>query len=137
MTQLIGVAEVLARLETMDRKVKRDVLRKPVAAVTRSIAADVKRRIPKRTGRLRKAIGTKVTFRDGVAAGEIGARKGKGGPHLHLVEFGTVGRIQKTTGRRTGYMPARPVIRPAIAAHRHLLPVAIRNAFIAATGATK
>lgn len=38
-------------------------------------------------------------------------------PHsrlTHLIEFGTSERVQKTTGRKTGRMPARPFIRPAM-----------------------
>lgn len=132
---LEGLDAMLRRLDELDRRVRRQVLRKPIADVTRAVARDVKARLPKDTGALRKAIGTRITYRDGLAAGEIGARRGKGGPHLHLVEFGTVGRVQRSTGRRTGTMPARPTLRPALAAAARILPIAIRNAFRQATGA--
>ena len=39
-------------------------------------------------------------------------------PHAHLVEFGTVERVQKTTGRRTGRMPSKPFMRNAYMAKR-------------------
>ncbi|MDE4142328.1 HK97-gp10 family putative phage morphogenesis protein [Phaeobacter gallaeciensis] len=34
-------------------------------------------------------------------------------PHGHLYEFGTGPRVQETTGRFVGAMPARPFMRPA------------------------
>ena len=34
-------------------------------------------------------------------------------PHAHLVEFGTVERFHKTSGKSTGVMPMQPFIRPA------------------------
>ncbi|GAB5433928.1 MAG: HK97 gp10 family phage protein [Epibacterium sp.] len=38
---------------------------------------------------------------------------GDGEPHAHLYEFGTGPRVQRSTGRATGAMPARPFLRPA------------------------
>lgn len=38
---------------------------------------------------------------------------GEDAPHAHLYEFGTGPRVQSTTGRSTGAMPARPFLRPA------------------------
>ncbi|OIQ32307.1 MAG: hypothetical protein BM562_05410 [Alphaproteobacteria bacterium MedPE-SWcel] len=38
---------------------------------------------------------------------------GDGAPHAHLYEFGTGPRVQTSTGRSTGAMPARPFLRPA------------------------
>jgi len=39
-------------------------------------------------------------------------------PHAHLYEFGTGARVQKSTGKSVGVMPARPFMRPAWDAHR-------------------
>ncbi|MCG7630544.1 hypothetical protein MHM88_22310 [Epibacterium sp. MM17-32] len=38
---------------------------------------------------------------------------GEDAPHAHLYEFGTGPRVQASTGRATGAMPARPFLRPA------------------------
>ncbi|MFY1710442.1 hypothetical protein J3366_03020 [Tritonibacter mobilis] len=38
---------------------------------------------------------------------------GADAPHAHLYEFGTGPRVQSSTGRATGAMPARPFLRPA------------------------
>lgn len=133
--RVTGIKEMLAKLDTLDKKVARKVLREGVGKTARSMAKDVKRRTPARTKKLRKAIAAKTVFRDGLAIGEVGAKKGKSAPHLHLVEFGTVGRIQTTTGRRTGYMPAHPILRPALKTAAVELPKNLKAAFKKATGA--
>ena len=43
---------------------------------------------------------------------------GNGAPHAHLYEFGTGPRVQASTGRFVGAMPARPFMRPAWDANR-------------------
>lgn len=135
-TRLHGVASVLRTLDDLDKKVKRKVLRDGVGTTARGMAKDVKRRVPKRTKRLQKAIAASVKFRDGMAIGEVGARKGKAAPHLHLVEFGTAGRVQTTTGRRTGSMPATPILRPALKEAAKAFPENLVAAYRKHTGAT-
>lgn len=131
-----GLDAMLRRLDALDKKVARKVLRSAVGKTTRAVARDVKRRVSKRTGQLRKAIGQTTRFRDGHAIGEVGAKRGKGGSHLHLVEFGTVGRVQRSTGRRTGTMPAKPILRPALKTAAVDLAINLRDAFRKETGAT-
>lgn len=131
-----GVDAMLRKLDELDKKVKRKVLRDGVGKTARSMAKNVKQRVPTRTKALKKAIAAKTQFRDGMAVGEVGAKRGKSAPHLHLVEFGTVGRIQTTTGRRTGYMPAHPILRPALKTAAKELPKNLREAFRKATGAS-
>lgn len=79
----------------------------------RSPSTSVRRAATVRKGRaaLKSVRVNKASQIDGLAV--VAFRK----PHsglVHLIEFGTSERIQKSTGRRTGRMPARPFIRPAI-----------------------
>lgn len=134
--RVVGLRAMLRKLDELDKKTRRKVLRDGVGKTARSMAKDVKQRVPTRTKRLKKAIAAKTQFRDGLAIGEVGAKKGKSAPHLHLVEFGTVGRVQTSTGRRTGYMPAHPILRPALRKAARELPENLRAAFRKATGGT-
>lgn len=43
---------------------------------------------------------------------------GTDAPHAHLYEFGTVARVQTSTGKSVGVMPARPFMRPAWDTHK-------------------
>ena len=133
--RVVGINAMLRKLDELDKKVARKVLREGVGKTARSMAKNVKRRVPKRTKRLAKAIAAVVKFKDGFATGEVGAKRGKSAPHLHLVEFGSVGRVQTSTGRRTGYMPAHPILRPALKEAAKELPINLRASFRKHTGA--
>lgn len=112
---LEGVYVVLKKLEDIDKKVRRKVLRAAVTKTARLIARDTKAAIPRRTGKTRKVVAVQTQFRDGQAIGKIGAKKGSHMTRVfHLVEFGTGLRVQRKSGRRTGRMPAHPSLRPAL-----------------------
>lgn len=117
-----GLAQALRDLGN-DRTVKR-ILKKalleeaePAAQMARRLAAkdtrlmaekiNVSTTLSKRQAAQRRSpIGKKDT---GV---EVFLGAGARGP-AHLIEFGTAGRRQKKTGRYTGYVVARPFMRPA------------------------
>lgn len=134
MAEIEGLPEVLAQLDELDRKVATKVLRTATTKTARVLVKDVKRRV--KSKRIKKALKSKVRSGNRFATGDVGAKKGdKGAQLFHLWEFGTVGRVQRTTGRRTGYMPARPALRPAV---RLIAPIYRQNLvqeFRAQTGA--
>ena len=84
-------------------------------AGARVIAADARLRVPVVTGRLKRSI---------TVVGDDGLRRQGGSVRAayvvarakiaHIIEFGTVARRQRTTGRFTGSVPARPFLRPAL-----------------------
>jgi HK97 gp10 family phage protein len=137
-----AVAELLARLAGLDRKVARKALRKGLTEATRVVMWDARALVPKRTGTLRKSIGRKVWTKRGgaVIAGIIGPRKGfrvlvRGRPvnpvrYAHLVEFGrravvakkkatgaagvlSEGKGGEVFGPRVASAAPRPFMRPA------------------------
>lgn len=130
-----GLAAMTRDLNALDKKVRKKVVRAAVGKTIRAVAKDVKARVPVLHKRLRKSITTKLKYRDNFAEGIIAARKGGGGGTFHLSEFGTAGRIQKSTGRRTGSMPARPALRPAMQHAGDLLAGTLKKEFDAVTGA--
>ncbi|TNJ39251.1 hypothetical protein [Phaeobacter sp. B1627] len=52
---------------------------------------------------------------------------GADAPHAHLYEFGTGVRVQASTGRSTGAMPARPFLRPAWDAGQAVMLATLRR----------
>lgn len=110
--KLTGHRELVAKLRTMDRKMRRSIGTKAVRAGARVTARAIKAAAPVDTGAGRQAIGTKVKqYRQAMVVVAItGERKGKrrpskklpkasyGAPHLHLIEFGTGERFH--TGER-------------------------------------
>ncbi len=104
--KLSGQRELVDKLKSMDRKIKRSIATKTVRAGARVTAAAIKAAAPVDTGAGRRAIGTKVkTYKNGGATVAIvGERKGKrrskklpkaayGAPHFHLIEQGTIERF--------------------------------------------
>lgn len=75
------------------------------------IVKDARSRVPVKTGGLKKSIKARYFKKDGPAATVF--PRGKAGSARHLVEYGTGPRTQKSTGRYTGRMPAKPFMGPA------------------------
>jgi HK97 gp10 family phage protein len=112
-----GLKQLQATLRTLPRKIETGAVRSSVRAGAGEIRDEVKRHAEyksikkaiavqprkKRGGRFRATVGIRTTGRNRA-------------PHAHLIEFGTKERVQKTTGRRTGRMPARPYFEPAVEA---------------------
>lgn len=107
-----GEKQLFSRLNSLDRKTKRRIATKAIRAGAKIQVKALRSATPKDSGAARKAIGTKVkTYRNsGVTVGITGERYTKrtgdetqtkskfGGPHLHLIEYGTKERFQ--TGQK-------------------------------------
>jgi HK97 gp10 family phage protein len=141
--RITGLEELIRRLESLDPKMRRKTLKAAVNAGSRILLAEMKAGVPSSlndTGLLRKSLGRriKVYRQSGIVVAIVGPRRGfkqeigmsssgkyKGKPiyrnptrYAHLVEFGTGPRVQKSTGRSTGRMGARPFMRPALESSR-------------------
>lgn len=67
--------------------------------------------MPVKSGRAKKAVKTKTKSK-GTRVSAFVRIRGDEAPHGGLIEYGTKDRVQKTTGRRTGKMPAfHPLLR--------------------------
>lgn len=109
-----GDKKLFSRLGGLDRKLKRKISAKVIRAGAKVQSKALRAAAPQDTGAAKRAIGTKVkTYRgSGVTVGITGERKTKrskdgketkakfGGPHLHLIEYGTQERFQ--TGQKAG-----------------------------------
>jgi HK97 gp10 family phage protein len=92
------------------KKKKKQQVQTTVKRNARRIQTRAKKLVAVRSGDTKKSIKYKM-FNDGMSA-TIGPRKPKG-YKAHWIEFGTVGRVQKSTGRYVGRMPATPFMRPS------------------------
>ena len=101
------------------KRVVRKILKKALEPVARTARSIVSKQSTD-SGNLAKSIDISTRLarnqrRSGaVHAGDLSAYVGSTPErHAHLVEFGTGPRVQRTTGRSTGSMPAAPFMRPA------------------------
>ena len=114
--KMTGHKELIAKLNSMDRKMRRTISTKAVRAGAKVTVKALRAAAPKDSGKGAKAIGSKVkTYRNnGVTVAISGERrtvvnrskepknKAKyGGPHFHLIEYGTGERF------RTGMKAAK------------------------------
>lgn len=137
MAMVEGLPDVLRRLDELDKKVANKVLRTAVTKSARALVKDTKRRI--RSKSIKRALTHKVKSRARFAEASVGAKKRQAGAParlFHLFEFGTAGRVQRTTGRRTGSMPSRPALRPAVIAIAKPFQDNLVEEFRKQTGAT-
>lgn len=115
---VFGGRETEQILRELPKSVQRKALLRALRAGAKPILDDARSRVQSET--VRRALGVVVT-RSGQtghqAALQVTPRRGgaRGTPtNLPLwIEYGTNPRFQKTTGRYTGAMPARPYLRPA------------------------
>ena len=112
-----GLEEIQRRLSELDAKTEPKVLKQTVRASARPVILDARRRVayaPEVAKKL-KVVSVEAN-QDGTVTAHVGLpSKNKGGSYVGLwIEKGTAPRIQKTTGRRTGAMPARPFLGPAL-----------------------
>lgn len=102
-------------------KTVQGILRKAV----KPIVEEAKAKVPKRTGNLKKSIGT-IAGRGQGKGTQVYAGPRRGGPYKgyagHLIEYGTGPRKQASTGRNTGSVAAQPFMRPAF---DKMYPVAV------------
>lgn len=111
-----GMAEVVKALEAVGIDVKSEKLQKVLRASSQRIINTAKSLAPTNTGDLKDSIGF-ITSKDSSNLDKvlIGLRKEYHNNYLGVMyEYGTVGRIQLTTGRYTGVITPRPFMRPAL-----------------------
>lgn len=102
-----GYRELRDRFIALDRKMRRTIATKAVRAGNAVMTAAIRSHVPVDSGAAKRAIGGKIkTYRNSnVTVGIVGerfeSRRGKekekkarwGGPHLHLIEYGTAERF--------------------------------------------
>jgi HK97 gp10 family phage protein len=113
--RLEGVGELQAKIKELKGNLGNNKIEESLLDGATEIADEMRRLAPEGpTGKLKRSIISKLLSRigDNPRTALAGVNRKKA-PHAHLVEFGTVERVQKTTGRRTGHMPAHPFVRPA------------------------
>ena len=99
---LTGDKQLERILKKMPAKLQRNLVRKAMRKSLAGMRKEARELAPKRTGRLRKAVKTKVSLRrNGDMTGRVFVKyKGKGAaPYAHLVEWGG-----KTNVRPTRFM---------------------------------
>ena len=120
---LTGLSKLKADLKGIsDEMTSGRLLDNACAAGARVLSDDIKSRSP--SNRIRRAAtvrkgraalkSTRISRASQIDGLAVVAFRKPASALVHLIEFGTSERIQKSTGRRTGRMPARPFIRPAI-----------------------
>jgi len=113
---LVGDKRLARKLDELAGPVSRRILREGIRKALTPINRAAKRKAPKRTGLLKKAIGKKVVVKPGYANGIVGVRTGfkqiiGGEPrdpnnYAHFVEYGTP------------HSAAKPFLRPAMDENR-------------------
>jgi len=87
-----GIAEIDRALNKLERKINKKVMKKAMRKTVAAYRMAVRKRVPKRTGILRKSITTDVKImRKVFIKGRMyfGRKAGRNGWHAHLVEHGT------------------------------------------------
>jgi HK97 gp10 family phage protein len=119
-----GLKELDEALKELPKATGKNVMRRVARNALGMVIAAARPLVPVDDGQLRKslAVSTKLSKRQATLARRDEA-EGKASitvyagasalPHAHLIEFGTKERVQKTTGRRTGRVKAKPFMRPA------------------------
>ena len=115
-----GVQEALSKAMQHNEDIK-DEVKDAVGSTAKAVRATARGGVRVRSRKLKGSISIKDTSkRIGQEKGmgkTVHTRSKKGGHHGHLVEKGTGVRIQHSTGRSVGSMPASPFMKPAEAAH--------------------
>ena len=111
-----NIAEVTNALKAMGVEIDSPDLQRMLKAQALPIIQTAQNLAPKETGDLAKSIGF-ITGKDKDNKTKvlIGLRKEYYNNYLGVMfEYGTVARIQQSTGRYTGIIEARPFMRPAL-----------------------
>lgn len=133
-TSVTGFQQLRINIEILERKIGRGAMRVALTKASRLVVADAKRRVPVRTGTLKKSLRAKVkTYvrrgtvvaiigpsRSVSAQVDFGSDKGietlRPSKYSHLVEFGTATkgvRYNPGIAREPGNSP-KPFLRPAL-----------------------
>ena len=111
---ITGDKALLKLLKKLPDKTARKVSRQAVNAGATPILKAARRLVSVDDGTLKKALDKKVkTYKKTKAVVAIIGPRSREAPHGSLLEFGSGPRIQTTTGREVGSMPAKPFLRPA------------------------
>jgi HK97 gp10 family phage protein len=128
--EIEGMDKLRDNLEKVAKSLGADAVEPILLEEAEKMADDARSRAPKGpTGNLKRSIVAKTLRRGranafGVNTGNespapaIVAIDYRIGPHAHLIEYGTVERISKKTGKSSGVVPAHPFFRPAWDAHQ-------------------
>jgi HK97 gp10 family phage protein len=111
-----NIAEVINSLKAMGVEIDNPELQRMLKAQALPIIQTAQNLAPKDSGDLAKSIGF-ITGKDKDNKTKvlIGLRKEYYNNYLGVMfEYGTVSRIQQSTGRYTGIIEARPFMRPAL-----------------------
>ncbi len=106
--------QVLRKLRELGAAVDKKVVKSAIRAAALPIVRDARRRVDSAVVRKGIKVVRVDADPDGTVTAVVGLKGGKV-PWFYglFLELGTGPRIQKTTGRRTGSMPAKPFLRPA------------------------
>lgn len=96
-----GIPELQSALEGMPRHVRNDVMAQAIPPAGEVVRAAIASRAPFRSGDLRGSIVFRQTQIGGAPSGIVlpNRKRGGGGHHAHLVEFGTKPHAGKYFGR--------------------------------------
>lgn len=121
---MLGRAAVMRRLNQLVPEAEKQLAEAQLEAAE-DLAAAIRPRAPVDEGEYRDSIrGGRVADNPGVAPAGLRQTKDKNATGVFAnfkwrwIEFGTGERVQKTTGRRVGRMPAQPHIFPTFRAKR-------------------
>ncbi len=111
-----GLPALDRKLRGLGEKLGKRVMRKALAAGGQLVVREMKKRVAKKTGGLKKSIGKRALRRRGGSFAMIVGPRWPEGAHGHLVELGTV------------KMAAKPFMRPAFAAtHKQVTGVFVKK----------
>jgi len=113
--ECIGAEEFYKTMKALTKSLPNEKVEPVMMEGAKIVADSAKARAPRVTGNLAKGI--KAKYLKQISMNPRAAAAVSNAPHDHLVEYGTVARVQKKTGRATGVMPAHPFFRPAIDAN--------------------
>ena len=121
-----GVEQTLASFNRYDMET-RNAIKEIVTRNAKAVRKTAKQRAPVGpTGNFKRSISVKaVRDMDGLSKTVV-PRQGKA-PHRHFVHDGTGNRVQRSTGRRVGRMPANPIMASAAATHQSTYQAEIRR----------
>jgi hypothetical protein len=93
-----GVKELLERLDGIDKKVRKKILRAAINQASKLLLAEAKQHTPVASGLLRKSLGRKIkAFRNsGMIVGIVGPRE----HHRQRIGGCSKGRVERKQGRR-------------------------------------
>jgi HK97 gp10 family phage protein len=114
--EIEGMNELYKQLNALNKSLSPEVveplLMKAGTELKTAILSKIDSVVKTKTGNLKKGVKVEQMKRRGDNPRSVIVRPTA--PHTYIIEHGTSDRYQKTTGRYTGYGPARPFFRPAV-----------------------